>query len=103
MPPAAPPASAAASPPDSGLARITPRNEPALEAAISDALETGQPSRWNSESGGYSGRVTVGPSREDDEKTCRSYRYTVRRGAAEWSSGASMVCRDADGTWLRGR
>ena len=108
-PPAALETAAAAGPPLAGgratansrpaispLARITPRNQPALEAAITEALDTGGRSHWNDEVGPYSGDAIPGAARGGG---CRGYSYTVRRGGERWTSPVRTACRDEEGGW----
>jgi hypothetical protein len=83
-------------PAPSPLARVTPYNQPALEAAITEALDTGGRSHWNDEVGAYSGEARPGAARGDG---CRAYSYTVQRGAERWASPARIACRDEDGGW----
>lgn len=80
----------------SPLARITPYSQPALEAAVVEALDTGVRARWNDEVGTYSGEARPGAMRGDG---CRAYSYTVQRGGQRWASPARIACRDEDGGW----
>jgi hypothetical protein len=83
-------------PSTSRLARVTPYTQPALEAAVVEALDTGVRARWNDEVGAYSGEARPGAARGDG---CRAYSYTVQHGAERWASPARIACRDEDGGW----